>query len=339
MRRTEVAARIADLVGDGLLAITSAQAGWPSHGVLNFSGNPVPVSLFAGPVTLSHRDRDKYERRFQNPGQNHPIIIDSGHYPLLCGLMEKDQALHISRPLLVLADPFRREGKNTRFSVFASTASLMEASQKGWSEDRSASGETVRCFYPQLLPVVVEALLDNAIPATMAVQAAVDGSGLSQAAGPDIPAAAERARRAATTLVRDARFSRRVITAYTGRCAMCGLDAELVQAAHIYPAAAPGSHDEPWNGVALCPNHHLAFDRHMLAVRPGTGQIIFSPNVHSQLPDDPALQAFVASTFDQLAEPTDATVRPRAEMFTSRYSHFEASYSWLKPETIRIIDL
>lgn len=330
MRRTEVAARIADLVGDGLLTITSPQAGWPSHGVVNLDGTRVPVSVFAGPVSLSHRDRDEYERRFQNPGQNHSIVIDPHRYPLLLGLLETDQALNIDRPVLVLADAVRREGRNTRFSVFASTASLAEAGRKGWSEDHSASGEIVRCFYPELLPAVVAALLDDAIPPAVAVQAAIEGSGLAQAAEPDIPAAAERARRAASTLVRDARFSRRVIIAYNARCAMCGLDADLVQAAHIYPAAAPGSHDEPWNGIALCPNHHLAFDRHILAVHPGTQQIIFSPDIHDRLPDESAMQAFVASTFGQLAEPADSTARPRAEMFTNRYQHFAPSYTWLK---------
>jgi len=330
MRRTEVASRIADLVGSGLLTITSLRAGWPSDGFLELGGTLLPVSVFAGPVTLSHRDRDQYERRFQNPGQNHPIIVDPQRHPLLLGLLESDQALDIGRPVLMLADPVRRQGRITRFSVFASTASLAEAGRKGWSEDRSASGETVRCFYPELLPAVVAALLDDAIPPATAIQAAIEGSGLSQAAEPDIPAAAQRARRAATMLVRDARFSRHVIAAYDARCAMCGLDADLVQAAHIYPAAASGSHDAPWNGIALCPNHHLAFDRHMLAVHPSTRQIIFSPGIHGRLNDEPAVQAFVASTFGHLAEPADETARPRAEMFVSRYHHFAAAYTWLK---------
>jgi hypothetical protein len=333
MRRTEVAARIADLVGDGLLTITSAQAGWPSLGTLNLSGQRVPVSVFAGPVTLSHRDRDTYERRFQNPGQNHPIVIDPDHYPLLLGLLENDDALQIDRPVLVLADAFRREGRNSRFSVFASTASLAEAAQKGWSEDHNTAGEMVRCLYPPLLPVVVAALIDDAIPASTAVQAAIEGSGLAEAPEPDMPAAAERARRAASALVRDARFARRVISAYDGRCAMCGLNAELVQAAHIYPAAAPGSHDEPWNGIALCPNHHLAFDRHMLAVSPSTRQIVFGPGIHDRVPDQPDLQAFVSRTYDFLAEPSDRAARPRMEMFTGRYKYFAPAYIWLTAQT------
>lgn len=329
MRRTEVAARIAALVGQDLLTIDQLQAGWPSLGTLAVNGQPLQVALFAGSVGLSHRDRDEYERRFQNPGSDRPIVLDPQRYPLLLGLLENDPALHIEKPLLMLADPVRRAGRVTRFSVFASAASLSEANEKGWSEDLSTSGETVRCFYPQLLPIVVAALLDDAIPASYALQSVIDGSGLVQATGTEIPEASERARRAATTLVRDAKFSRRVIAAYNSRCAMCGLNAELVQAAHIYPASAPGSHDEVWNGLALCPNHHLAFDRHLLAVQPLTREIVFSPQAHSQVAEVPAMNAFVTGTFPKLAEPEDQAARPLVDMFTRRYRHFSAAYDWL----------
>ena len=298
----------------------------------------MPVSIFAGSVGLSHRNRDDYERRFQNPGRDRPIVLDPGRYPLLVGLLEEDSALHIERPLLVLADPLRREGRITRFSVFASVASLKEASQKGWSEDLSTSDEMVRCFYPPLLPVVIAALMEDALPDSYALHAAIDGSGLAEAAEPEIPAASERARRAATALVRDKKFSRKVIAAYDGCCAMCGLDASLVQAAHVYPASAPGSHDEAWNGIALCPNHHQAFDMHMIGVHPRTRQIHFSSRLQAQVPVVAAMSAFVTGSYDHLAEPNDRSARPRAEMFKRRYEHFAGAYDWLNwlPQVYRV---
>lgn len=248
---------------------------------------------------------------------------------MLLGLLESDFRLGIDRALLVLADPVRRTGRITRFSVFVSVPALLEANAKGWSEDRTTSGETVRCFLPPLLPVVVSALRDDAIPPSSAMQAVIEGAGLALAAEPEIPAAAERARRAAMTLVRDARFGRRVIAAYNGRCAMCGFAADLVEAAHIYPVSAPGSHDEPWNGIALCPNHHLAFDRHLLAVHPDTREIVFSPVIHSQVPDSPAMRAFVEGTFTRLAEPDDMASRPVTSMFSERYLYYPKVYTWI----------
>jgi hypothetical protein len=327
--RSERAERIAELVGTELLVITDPGTGWPALGTLTVDGERVAVALFVGAVGRSHRNRDDAERRFQNPGQDRPIVLVADRRPLLLGLLEEDAELDIHRPLLVQADPYRRIDRITRFSVFTSVTGLKEASSKGWSEHINSSGEYIRCFLPPLLPVSVAAGLgDSALPSE-AMQAAINGSGLVEAPAPESGPAAERARRAATSLVRDARFSRRVINAYDGLCAMCGLDANLVQGAHIYPAAAPGSHDEPWNGLALCPNHHLAFDRHLLAVHPGTRKILISPDLTKQLQRSPAMELFVSGTFHHLAEPADNSARPSSEMLTKRYEYFVGSYEWM----------
>jgi HNH endonuclease len=326
--RADLAVHIAELVGGDLLEITDPGSGWPALGTLVVDDDPLAVSLFVGPVGLSHRSRDDVERRFQNPGQNRPIVLSDGRYPLLLGLFEEDSQMEVPRPLLVQADPHRRVGRITRYSVFVSVTALREASATGWSEDITNTGEVIRCLLPPLLPVSVSAALDDVVPPSNAMQAAINGSGLLDFPVDETPAA-ERARRAGTTLVRDARFARRVTLAYDGFCAMCGLDANLIQGAHIYPASAPGSQDEPWNGLALCPNHHLAFDRHLIAVHPGTRKIIFNPELRRQAESSRAMSAFITGTFEQLTEPTEQSARPRTEMFTSRYRHFPDNYNWL----------
>jgi hypothetical protein len=327
--RGDLAVRIAGLVGDGLLHITDPVSGWPALGELQVDGALLPVSLFAGSVGLSHRDRDDIERRFQNPGQNRPIATLEGRYPLLLGLFEDDPELEVPRPLLVQADPVRRIGRVTRFSVFVSVNALREASATGWSEEISTSSEIIRCFTPPLLPVSISAMQQEVVPSRNQMQAAISGSGLMDTSTHDDRAAAERARRAGTSLVRDARFAKWVIAAYNGLCAMCGLGASLVQAAHIFPASAPGSQDEAWNGLALCPNHHLAFDRHLLAVHPDTGKVVFNPKFASQASFSVAETAFMAATFDYIAMPDDPHLRPRHDMFTHRYQHYPEYYSWL----------
>ncbi len=60
-------------------------------------------------------------------------------------------------------------------------------------------------------------------------------------------------------------FRRRVLGAYGNQCAACGVQLELVDAAHIIPVAAPTSTDETMNGIALCKLHHAAFDRNLLS--------------------------------------------------------------------------
>src|SRR5262249_18372826 len=74
-------------------------------------------------------------------------------------------------------------------------------------------------------------------------------------------------------LARDAAFRRTVLQIYDYRCAAWGLrvlldQAEsLVQAAHLIPFEV-SPNDKPTNGMALCPNHHWAMDRHLIAPCP-----------------------------------------------------------------------
>jgi hypothetical protein len=327
--RADLIERIADLVGEDALRVADAGTGWPAFADLIVDDAPVPIAMFAAPVGLSHRDRDDVERRFQNPGANRPIVDVPGRVGLLVGLWETDDIVPVDRPLLVSADPVHRRGRTTRFSVFVSMTLLQAALERGWSEGENAIGESIRCFAPQLLPLSYAADRDDAPPAAFAMQMAIEGSGLLSASTEEIPAAAGRARRAGSRLVRDARFSRRVVEAYEGLCAMCGLDVGLVEGAHIYPVSAPGSYDEPWNGLSLCANHHLAFDKHLVGVDPTTSAIRFHIDIRDQVAQVAAVSAFVAGTFDYLADPTDASAIPRPEMFQMRYDFFLNRYDWL----------
>ncbi|MDX2299518.1 MAG: HNH endonuclease [Xanthomonadaceae bacterium] len=63
-------------------------------------------------------------------------------------------------------------------------------------------------------------------------------------------------------------FRNRVLSAYGYRCAACGVQLELIDAAHIIPVAEPSSTDETQNGVAFCKLHHAAFDRNLISFDP-----------------------------------------------------------------------
>lgn len=72
---------------------------------------------------------------------------------------------------------------------------------------------------------------------------------------------------------RDAAFRRTILEIYDYRCAACGIrvllnqSITLVEAAHLIPFRVD-QNDKPTNGVALCPNHHWAMDRHLIAPCP-----------------------------------------------------------------------
>jgi putative restriction endonuclease len=70
-----------------------------------------------------------------------------------------------------------------------------------------------------------------------------------------------------TRKVRDARFRRNVLHAYSHRCCLCGLQLDLLDAAHIIPVEHEKGTDEIKNGLSLCALHHRAFDHALVGVR------------------------------------------------------------------------
>ena len=324
--RADLVERVADLVGVSAFTVEDPYEGWPALATVHLEDADIPIALYASPIGLSQRGRDNVERRFQNPGQNRPVTPVPGRQPVLLGVWEFDPIVSVRYPILVTADATRREGRATRWSVFVPLAKLDEAQELGWATHTNDAGELMRCMLPPLLPADVAADGDGVEPAEALVQTAATAAGLVDDPDGDAPAA-DRARRTATALVRDARFSRRVLSAYGNRCAMCGLGLSLVEGAHIYPASAPGSPDDPRNGLALCANHHRAFDRHLVAVEPGTGRILFHPDVLAEARTDPSARALVESTWSRLA-PASNGARPRPAMFRQRYAHYPGYYDW-----------
>jgi hypothetical protein len=63
-------------------------------------------------------------------------------------------------------------------------------------------------------------------------------------------------------------FTASVLEAYKSRCALCGMQMGIVEAAHLVPHALTAD-DSVANGIALCPNHHTAFDlASLIAIAP-----------------------------------------------------------------------
>jgi putative restriction endonuclease len=67
-------------------------------------------------------------------------------------------------------------------------------------------------------------------------------------------------------LQRDSAFAPGVKLQFGYSCAVCGIQLDIVEGAHIIPVREPRSSDEVWNGLSLCPNHHSLFDRRLLHV-------------------------------------------------------------------------
>jgi putative restriction endonuclease len=79
-----------------------------------------------------------------------------------------------------------------------------------------------------------------------------------------------RASRSVVDRPNQQRFKFAVLKLYGPACAVCDLAiTELLQAAHLRRKAEGGS-DDPRNGLVLCALHHLAYDRGLWAIEPGS---------------------------------------------------------------------
>lgn len=67
-----------------------------------------------------------------------------------------------------------------------------------------------------------------------------------------------------TRYKRDPAFRNRVYQAYNNKCAMCGIQLELIEAAHIVPHSHEKGTDEVENGICLCSLHHNAYDHSLI---------------------------------------------------------------------------
>lgn len=321
MGRAEDFETIVDLIGGDSAQNVTTGDGWPGLAKIRVLEKWIDVSIFAAPVNLSKRDRDASERRFQNPGQNRPIVVPPGTTPLLVGLWISDQLVAVEHPVLVLADPIRRLERITRYSVFLHLESLRTAERQGWCQRENSTDEMLQYLRPEYLPAITGAI-------------AIDGRLRAQAAdaflGPvDIPEPTTEERLYAITrrVVRSSQFARDVRDAYGSRCAMCGLGLSLGEAAHILQVASEGP-DEIANGVYLCRNHHAAFDRHIIWVDPDSRAVVF--DITQVETDQDGDGSFISSTFSHLAEPVDRTNRPGAQFFKRRYSSSDGAYDWVE---------
>jgi putative restriction endonuclease len=131
---------------------------------------------------------------------------------------------------------------------------------------------------------------------------------------------------------RDAAFRHTILEIYDYRCAACGIrvkitdDLSLVEAAHIIPFGV-SRNDKPDNGLALCPNHHWAMDRFLIAPCPHpnhrAGIWRVGPVLDSRIEGQRDLVALASHPVIPPSEekfyPAEASLRWREQHLTSKY--------------------
>ena len=309
--------RICNTIGNDTIEVVDSLNGWPGIAKTSLGGNDVNIALHVSSV--SPMSRRAYELRFQNPGQNKPVLSPDSSIPILLGEAEDG--------ILVMVEGTSRLGRDTRFSILFNRRVIDEAKETGWSVYINNNGDEIYAFHPALFDVALNIVSGNseAIP-TNNVQSIVDAVGVSTL---NVPEVKERVRRSANILVRHYAFSKNVRGAYNNCCAMCGVNMGVVVGAHIHPASAPNSVDHVTNGLALCQNHHTVFDNHKIWIEPSTKTIKFHPDIIEEARTSNMTRLFIDGTFPVLATPEEDEFSPLEEMFEKRNEFFKGRYDWV----------
>lgn len=307
LKRNKLFDYVMDLVGRDFIIGEMSGNGWPGKAIFcDPKGNKYPISIFMGPIGSSGNTRSEKERRFQNPGSNRPIENADGRFPLLIGVWITEEggcvlvSMHVTK---------ERTKNKTRQSYFMPLSLLERAARYGYAEHLSVSGEKISAFLPEIFPVYVSAKL---------IGLPVSNELFSESRYDDV--ASSRLRAMSFRLVRDSFFRKRVLEAYGNECAMCGVGGALLEAAHVYPVSAADSDDSIGNGIALCRNHHVAFDRFFVTINP----IDLSLSFNDEFLSLEANRSFVQMTYRFLKEPIQLEHRLNMNMLEKRRSFFES---------------
>lgn len=116
-------------------------------------------------------------------------------------------------------------------------------------------------------------------------------------------------------VLRDTSFKDRVLTSYSHQCAVCSLQMDLVEAAHIVPAAAPGSTDETSNGMTLCVLHHKAYDKAIIAVDDQYHILMSMPQKRrlQEIGHDGGMESFIRGLRPLIVLPPEVRDRPNVK--------------------------
>ena len=209
--------------------------------------------------------RSSNEFRIQITGFDSSLIEHPGSQPLVLGW-------HEELNVFVAFDFTRHQSIGRSPSVQVGLNTFEEAAQIGIAFHVRKNGEIAVVFTPdQFITYVLNQERFHSFgghPQDIALLTTAREEDISPEELVNTPHDRRQAIRVVRQLVRTRSFRSRVLRAYQERCAVCHIQLNLVQAAHIIPVHVPGSSDATNNGLALCPSHHTAYDTGLVAIAP-----------------------------------------------------------------------
>lgn len=300
------------------------QAGWsvsydevpPHHPfrlLISRDEKSLPVQAYIWNITPGGNNRPKDEFRIQLTGVN-TIEIIPGIDTLLLGYWEAN-------------DLFAGWDANKHHGQIANSPSLqiredylLKANLDGFAVYPKANDEVAVAFRPDLFITYLENL--NEFHAAVSAQEQAVLTRVTEQAGQlaevdlqELPIERQRVVRTIAQNQRASDFRKRVLAAYENSCAICGIQLDLVDAAHIVPVRHPDSTDNTSNGLCLCALHHRAFDSGLVAILPDY-RIVVNGQKFAQLKALDLVggtKVFLGHLRQQIRLPAEPGLRPTAQ--------------------------
>jgi putative restriction endonuclease len=182
---------------------------------------------------------------------------------------------------------------------------------------RDTQGQSVLSFLPDYLGLYLENLSNIHLLNDLELAALVNQSDIlnNQNLDGEFDFQEEQLTITHARYVRDPKFKVKVYDAYDNRCAMCGIQLELVEAAHIVPHSHEMGTDEIGNGISLCALHHSAYDRSLIFFDEDFNILINNSKMEylEKIGLDSGFRKFKALSFDKVQLPTNHILRPNIE--------------------------
>ena len=270
--------------GELLQAVIDACRHRTEAAFYNQGHNPFTMSVDGREVTLfvanvSHARRsDPDEFRIQCPGD----LPDQLAALRAAGVLVCILGYNADTDTFSAWDPERfvqRSRLTKRFSLYTRLSNHQRARTDGISVYWDASNQHILSFRSEFMALYV----DNAEVMHQATERALENlvrahrDTRSGVASRKLVAVAKR--RIAIThhqYARSPQFREKVREAYQNSCAMCGVQLELIEAAHLIPHNHPKGLDTVSNGIALCALHHRSLDTGLIYLD-GNYNILINP--------------------------------------------------------------
>jgi putative restriction endonuclease len=287
-------------------------SGW--NAIVLSAEHPFGVSLFRGDqrvvalcyiwnLTHGGYPRNPNELRIQVTGVDH-FRIEEGAKTLLLGWEEAEQmfaGFDVTKHLISMV------GRSPSLQVRRETVN--EAKSKAFFPQTRDNQEIAIAFRPDFMATYIQELEElhktAQQPEEMRQLERIANTDIEREIN-DIPAGPRKTvLQQINRKVRDARFRQNILIAYGNRCAVSGIQLDLVDAAHIIPVDHVRGTDELKNGICLSALHHRAFDNGLIAIKRDYSVILNQQRVaelHSIGWDGGAAE-FKASLRDQILLP------------------------------------